>query len=59
MKHLQQILNVGCFFEQDEEYIAGKMTNYWRGIVELDNYSYGRFDINTVSLGKLKELYHE
>ena len=57
MKHLQQILNVGCFFEQDEEYIAGKMTNYWKGVVELNNYEYGRFDINTVSMGQLERGY--
>ena len=57
MKHLQQILNVGCFFEQDEEYVEGKMTNYWKGIVLLDNYDYGRFDISTVSMGALERGY--
>ena len=56
-KHLQQILNAGCFFEEDEEYVKGHMTNYWRGIVELDNYSYGRFDIRTISMGRLKRMY--
>jgi len=56
-KHLQQILNAGCFFEEDEPYVKGHMTNYWRGIVELDNYSYGRFDIKTVSMGHLKRSY--
>lgn len=53
-KHLQQILNVGCFFEQSEEYVEGKMTNYWKGLVELDIYSYGRFDIKTISMGHLR-----
>ena len=57
MQHLQQILNVGCFFEQDEEYVEGKMTNYWRGIVELTNYSYGRFDLNTISMSHLRDIY--
>ena len=57
MKHLQQILNVGCFFEKDAAYSEGKMTNYWRGICELDIYSYGRFDLNTVSMGRLQRLY--
>lgn len=56
-QHLQQILNVGCFFEQDEEYVKGRMTNYWKGVVELDNYSFGRFDISTVSMGRLKREY--
>lgn len=57
MKHLQQILNVGCFFEQDEEYVEGKMTNYWKGVVELANYDYGRFDIKTTSMGALQRAY--
>lgn len=56
-KHLQQILNVGCFFEEDEEYVKGHMTNYWKGIVELDNYSYGRFDVKTTAMGRLKREY--
>jgi len=56
-KHLQQILNVGCFFEQEEEYVAGKMTQYWRGLVELDCYSYGRFDFKTVAMSKLRRMY--
>ena len=34
-KHLQQILNAGCFFEEDEEYVQGHMTNYWKGIIEF------------------------
>ena len=56
-KHLQQILNVGCFFEKEDDYIDGRMTNYWKGLVELDVYSYGRFDINTVSMGHLRRVY--
>jgi len=58
-KHLQQILNVGCFFEQDEDYVQGKMTNYWKGLVELDIYSYGRFDVKTVSMGHLRRAYSD
>jgi predicted phosphodiesterase len=57
MKHLQQILNVGCFFEQNADYIQGKMTNYWKGIVELDIYDFGRFDIKTISMGNLERVY--
>ena len=56
-KHLQQILNAGCFFEEDEEYVQGHMTHYWKGIIELDNYSYGRFDLKTTSMGRLKREY--
>ena len=58
MTHLQQILNVGCFFEKSEDYVEGKMTNYWKGIVVLNNYDYGRFDIETYSMSRLKALYN-
>ena len=54
MKHLQQILNAGCFFEQEEEYVKGKVTNYWKGVILLDNYSYGRFDMETISMHRLE-----
>ena len=56
-KHLQQALNVGCFFEHIDEYAVGSVTSYWRGIVELDHYSYGRVDITTTSIGKLQRMY--
>lgn len=57
MKHLQQILNVGCFFEQDEEYVEGKMTNYWRGVILLTSNSYGRFDFEATSMSTLRDRY--
>lgn len=57
-KHLQQILNVGCFFEEEEEYVQGRVTNYWKGLVELNNYDFGRFDINTISMGRLEREYN-
>jgi len=56
-KHLQQILNVGCFFEQEEDYVHGRVTNYWKGLVELNNYDYGRFDIKTIAMGHLQRFY--
>lgn len=56
-RHLQQILNVGCFFEQEEDYVHGRVTNYWKGLVELDNYDYGRFDIKTIAMGSLEREY--
>ena len=54
MKHLQQIYNAGCFFEKEEDYVEGKMTNYWKGVSILTNYSYGRFDIETISMHRLQ-----
>jgi hypothetical protein len=56
-KHLQQILNCGCFFEETEEYAQGHLTNYWRGVCLLDNYKEGRYDINSYSIGHLRRIY--
>lgn len=55
--HLQQVLNVGCFFEDHEEYVKGRMTNYWKGVQMLHTYKPGRFDATTYSLGRLRREY--
>lgn len=57
MQHLQQVLSCGGFFEEDEEYVNGMLTNYWKGLVLLNNYKEGRFDIETYSLGRLRREY--
>lgn len=54
--HLNQAVNVGCFFEHVDEYAVGSSTSYWRGLVLLDHYSFNRVDVATVSLGRLKQL---
>lgn len=56
-KHLQQVLNCGCYFEHKDDYVAGRMTNYWIGIVVLDIWKHGRFDINTYALSNLRRMY--
>jgi hypothetical protein len=55
--HLQQALNIGCFFEGVDDYAVGSLTTYWRGVVVLDHYSTNRFDFETISLGRLKKEY--
>lgn len=55
--HLQQVINVGCFFQEEEEYVQGRMTNYWKGLVTLHNYDHGRFDITTISMRRLLDEY--
>jgi len=55
--HLQQALNVGCFFEHTDDYAVGSVTSYWRGVVIVDHYSPNRFDYETVSFGRLKQEY--
>lgn len=57
MPHLQQVLNCGCFFTEHEEYVHGRVTNYWKGVVLLQNYKHGRFDIETTSMNRLFEEY--
>lgn len=55
--HLNQAVNVGCFFEHVDEYAQGSATSYWRGLVVLDHYSFNRVDVETLSLGRLKRMY--
>lgn len=54
---LQQILTAGCFFEKNEDYIHGRITEYWRGLILLDSWKKGRFDIETFSLDRLRMMY--
>lgn len=55
--HLQQVINVGCFFEVPEDYVKGRMTNYWKGLVLLHIYKDERFDIETFSIGRMRRMY--
>ena len=55
--HLNQSLSVGCFFEHVDEYAQGSMTNYWRGLVDLNIYGNNRFDIRTTSMSQLYNEY--
>jgi predicted phosphodiesterase len=55
--HLNQALSVGCFFEHVDEYAVGSKTDYWRGLVLLDNYKPNRFDYETFALGRLEREY--
>ena len=57
MEHLQQVLSVGGYFDQDEEYVEGMLTHYWKGLVMLNNYKEGRFDVETYALGRLRRMY--
>ena len=55
--HLNQALNVGCYFDHIDDYALGSVTSYWRGIVLIDHYKTGRFNWNPISLGKLRQTY--
>lgn len=57
MPHLQDTYNCGCFISKKEDYVHGRVTNYWRGITLLHIWKSGRFDINSYSLGRLERMY--
>lgn len=57
--HLQEALNVGCYFEHVDDYAQGSMTNYWRGLVVLDHHKRGRFGYTTIPMGQLRKRYSE
>jgi len=55
--HLNQAVNVGCFFEHVAEYAQGSVTSYWRGVVVLKHTSWNRVDVETISMSRLKSEY--
>lgn len=57
MPHLQDIYCCGAFFEEIEEYMHGRVTEYWRGLTLLTMWKPSRFDIESFSLGRLDRLY--
>jgi len=57
MPHLQDTYNCGCFFDKKEDYVHGRVTNYWRGLSLLHMWKPGRFDVEGWSLGRLEREY--
>ena len=57
MPHLQDTYNCGCFFSKKEDYVHGRVTNYYRGLTLLHVWKEGRFDIESWSMGRLERLY--
>lgn len=57
MEHLQQTYNCGCFFEEHEDYVKGRMTNYWKGVTLLHNWQESRFDVESYALSRLEDMY--
>lgn len=55
--HLNQAINVGCFFEHIDDYALGSVTSYWRGVVLLKHISNNRVDVETISMSQLKREY--
>ena len=59
MPHLQDIYVCGCVFDEKEDYIHGRVTEYWRGITILNIWKKGRFDIDAYSISRLRHEYGE
>jgi len=57
MPHLQDTYNCGCFFDKKEDYVHGRVTNYWRGVTIIDIWKEGRFDVDAWSMGRLERAY--
>lgn len=57
MPHLQDIYNCGCFISKKEDYVHGRVTQYWRGVSFLHTEDPGRFDVETVSYSALRRRY--
>ena len=57
MPRLQDTYNCGCYFSKKEDYVAGRITNYWRGLSILTIWKEGRFDVDAWSLGRLEREY--
>ena len=57
--HQIMAVNVGCFFEGIPEYAKGSITSkdWWKGLVMLEHYAPGKFDIQTYNLERLLEVY--
>lgn len=59
MPHLQDTYNCGCYFDKKEDYVHGRVTNYWRGLSLLHVWKPGRFDTESWSLGRLERKYDQ
>lgn len=56
-ENINQILTCGCFFEDDPDYAYGGLNSYWRGVMLLNHFSEGRFDVEEISLERLGMMY--
>jgi len=54
---LQQVFNCGCYFEEIDDYMHGRMENYWKGVCLLKNYKPGAFSKEEYSLDELNGTY--
>lgn len=52
-------LTVGCFFDYTMDYAGPANDMWWRGVVILRNVKNGDYDLETISLERIREAYSE
>ena len=52
-----QALCAGCFFEQDDDYVKGTQLTYRRTVAILHQYAVGLFDVEAISIARLRTEY--
>lgn len=52
-----QIISAGCFFEHTDTYAKGAANVYRRGVLLLHQWDIGRFDVEEISIARLKAEY--
>ena len=57
--HLQQAINVGCYFEHVDDYALGSVTSYWRGLVLIDHYKPRACNFYPIRMSTLRRKYEQ
>tara|TARA_R110000765_G_scaffold423824_1_gene533293 strand:- start:13 stop:969 length:957 start_codon:yes stop_codon:yes gene_type:complete len=50
-------LSVGCFFEHDEGYASTANAMFWRGLCFLNNAKDGDYELETITIKRLRRMY--
>ena len=50
-------LSCGCFFEHDEDYAGTANSMFWRGLCFLNNAKDGDYELETITLKRLRRMY--
>lgn len=57
---LDDILQIRCsgaFFEHTDTYAKGALNHYWRGVEMLHHWRPGRFDVEQISIERMRQVY--
>ena len=57
--NILQILMCGAFFEHVDDYAYGGLNAYWRGVNILTHWAEGRFDVEEISIERLRNTYED